>query len=203
MLHPDTEIRRVSRTVGYGVFATAAIPKGTITWALDPLDQILTPQRVATLGPKFTKLIEKYAYINRNGNHVLCWDLARFMNHSCDANTMGPGFEFEIATRDIEKGEELTSDYRSFNLERSFNCACGCKSCRRLVDPEDFAGLVPDWDAQVRDAFPEIARVKQPLWRLVREKGAVRMALGDPGRIPSVGAHHWFAGVHPAILVSG
>ena len=46
MIHPDTEVRRVDDVVGVGVFATALIPRGTLTWALDPLDQLLTPERL-------------------------------------------------------------------------------------------------------------------------------------------------------------
>ena len=32
MIHPDTELRFISDEVGYGVFATALIGRGTITW---------------------------------------------------------------------------------------------------------------------------------------------------------------------------
>ena len=39
MVHPDTELRFVSPAIGWGVFATRDIPTGTITWALDVLDQ--------------------------------------------------------------------------------------------------------------------------------------------------------------------
>jgi hypothetical protein len=39
MVHPDTELRFVSPAIGWGVFATRDIPTGTITWALDALDQ--------------------------------------------------------------------------------------------------------------------------------------------------------------------
>ncbi|MHC5084588.1 MAG: SET domain-containing protein, partial [Planctomycetota bacterium] len=32
MIHPDTELRKVNETIGYGVFATRHIPKGTILY---------------------------------------------------------------------------------------------------------------------------------------------------------------------------
>ena len=38
MLHPDTELRVVSADIGFGVFATALIPKGTIVYIKDPLE---------------------------------------------------------------------------------------------------------------------------------------------------------------------
>ena len=47
MIHPATELRLVDAETGQGVFATAAIPRGTVVWAHDELDQILTPARVA------------------------------------------------------------------------------------------------------------------------------------------------------------
>ena len=33
----------IANVKGYGVVATRMIPKGTITWTLDPLDKIITP----------------------------------------------------------------------------------------------------------------------------------------------------------------
>ena len=41
MIHPHTELRFINEQMGFGVFATQFIPKGTIIWALDELDQIL------------------------------------------------------------------------------------------------------------------------------------------------------------------
>ena len=43
MIHPSTELKYVSPEIGIGVVATEFIPKGTITWALDPLDQVFPP----------------------------------------------------------------------------------------------------------------------------------------------------------------
>ena len=47
MLHPHTELRHVSKLIGYGVFATQLIPKGTITWVRDDLDQTFSPGEIA------------------------------------------------------------------------------------------------------------------------------------------------------------
>lgn len=41
MIHPDTKLNFVSKSIGYGVFATKFISKGTITWVLDELDKKL------------------------------------------------------------------------------------------------------------------------------------------------------------------
>src|SRR5687767_8426901 len=106
MLHPHVELRYVDATIGYGTFATRFIPKGTITWVRDPLDQTFTQAEVDAMSPRFRSILDKYAYPDAAGEWVLCWDHARFLNHSCRANCLSPGFEFEIAVRDIQPGEE-------------------------------------------------------------------------------------------------
>ncbi len=49
MIHPNTELKMVSPEMGIGVFATHFIPKGTITWAQDELDIVLSPQAIKYL----------------------------------------------------------------------------------------------------------------------------------------------------------
>ena len=39
MIHTDTELRFVSPEMGFGVFATKLIPRGTLTWVRDDLDR--------------------------------------------------------------------------------------------------------------------------------------------------------------------
>ncbi len=46
MMHPHSELRFINESIGYGVFATKFIPKGTITWILDELDQKFTESYV-------------------------------------------------------------------------------------------------------------------------------------------------------------
>ena len=169
MIHPDTELRPVSPSVGVGIFATRLIPYGTITWVLDPLDQLFTPGAVADLPPAYRPLIEKYSFRDASGQFILCWDHARYVNHSCDPNCAGTRHGFDIAVRDIAVGEQLTNDYATLNLmaHESFVCACGAAICRHWVTPEN-----PD---PVRDAAREavltaargrMPLVEQPLWEL-------------------------------------
>jgi len=63
-VHPDTELRFVSPAIGWGVFATRDIPTGTITWALDVLDQHLSDEDIRRLPDYDRELVEKYAYID-------------------------------------------------------------------------------------------------------------------------------------------
>src|SRR5579863_4738128 len=111
LIHPDSELRFISHEMGYGLFATRAIPKGTITWVGDSLDQIISPARYAQLPALLRSQAFKYSYTNGRGERILCWDHGRFVNHSCAATCLSPGFDFEIAVRDIAPGEEITDDY--------------------------------------------------------------------------------------------
>ena len=167
MIHPDTELRRADERIGFGVFATRPIPKGTIVWVMDELDLRLSPARVRNLGAAYHQILDRYTYSNATGERILCWDLARFMNHCCEANVLSPGWEFDVAVRDIAAGEEITNDYGALNLDESFRCHCGLASCRGTVHPDDFERLADFWDDSVRAAFGEVRRVPQPLWALV------------------------------------
>jgi hypothetical protein len=189
MIHPDTELTFIRPEIGFGVVATKLIPKGTITWVRDPLDRALSEREVNQLGPLFHAQIDKYSFIDGAGAHVLCWDIARFVNHSCDAPCLAPGYDFEIAVRDIAAGEQVCDDYATLNLTEPFECACGSPRCRKTVHPTDHLTLAREWDARVADAFPIIPRVNQPLWSLVKERALVEAALADPSRVPSCRVH--------------
>jgi hypothetical protein len=189
MIHPHTEIRFINEVIGHGVVATRPIPRGTITWVRDALDQVFTPEQVERMAPPYLPILDKYTFVDGNGDFVLCWDLARFINHSCDPSCLAPGWDFEVAVRDIAPGEELTDDYGSLNVSASFVCHCGGSHCRREVKPNDFAALAARWDATVRGMFPLVGTVEQPLWDLLREKDAVAAALAGRAEVPSCRVH--------------
>jgi SET domain-containing protein len=117
LIHPDSELRFVSPAIGYGLFATRPIPMGSVTWAADPLDQIIEPARLAELPAMLSRQVHRYSYLNGRGDRILCWDHGRFVNHSCAAACLSPGFDFEIAVRDIRPDEEITDDYGTLNPE--------------------------------------------------------------------------------------
>ncbi len=113
MLHPHTELRFINEQIGHGVVATPLIPRGTITWVRDDLDQAFCIEQVKSMAPVYRDIIAKYCFVDAKGNFVLCWDLARYINHSCDPTCRSAGYDFEVAVRDIHPGEELTDDYGS------------------------------------------------------------------------------------------
>lgn len=185
MLHPHTELRHVNERIGYGIFATKLIPKGTITWVRDDLDQSFQPQKLLAFSKEYQDILEKYTFVDRSGAAILCWDLARYINHSCQANCLGAGYEFELAVRDILPGEELTDDYGTLNLRDFFTCCCGDPTCRRVIRPDDLTHLWEDWDAKLRAAFPAVGQVTQPLMGLVRESADWQEAVAAPAKMRS------------------
>jgi hypothetical protein len=121
---------------------------------------------------------------------VLCWDLARFINHSCDASCRSAGYDFELAVRDIHPGDELTDDYGSLNLEDDFPCSCRTPQCRSIIRPGDLLRYADAWDRDVADPFRLIPRVAQPLWPFCDEQAAITAALEGRTPIASVRANY-------------
>jgi hypothetical protein len=164
MIHPHTELRHISDDIGLGVIATRLIPRGTITWALDPLDFVIEPDALTKLPAAQLAFLERYSYVDPRGRHVLCWDAGRYVNHACDASTAPLGTICDIAVRDILPGEELTCDYATLNIRSELNCRCGAAGCRGLVRAEDLPALAAGIDALLAQAVADAPRVEQLLW---------------------------------------
>ncbi len=166
MMHPDTKIEFISDEIGYGVVAEKFIPKGTITWVQDELDQIFTPQQYEDLNSVSKEMMDKYSFRNSKGNFILCWDLAKYVNHSFNANCLSTAYDFEIAVRDIFPGEQLTDDYGYLNVTEPF-VAKDEGTERKVVYPDDLLRYHPEWDEKIQDAFGSLKSVQQPLLSLV------------------------------------
>lgn len=169
MIHPHTELRFVSAEIGYGLFATQRIPKGTITWVLDELDRVVTPEEAEKMSPPNYDNLMKYTYVDKDGNYFFCWDLTRYVNHSFTPNCMPTSLGFEIAIVDIEIGDEITNDYGSFNLLEPFKCSKGAHNGRTHVLPDDLLTFHKLWDDQIASAMNLKNSVDQPLARFFNE----------------------------------
>jgi SET domain-containing protein len=170
MIHPHTELRFISPEKGHGVVATKFIPKGTITWAFDPLDQVFTEQQVQQMEPVFQQIIHTYTYRDNKGNYILCWDHSRFVNHSFNSNCITTAYGFEIAVRDIHPGEELTDDYGYLNIEEPFECLPEPNTTRTKVMPDDLLHFHKEWDEKLKDAFRYFNEVEQTMAFLIDPK---------------------------------
>jgi SET domain-containing protein len=125
MLLVETKAHK-SPLQGMGCFAGEFIPKGAVIWKFSStVDGAYTQKEVEQLSePKRSEILSLYhAYISTQTNRYIDpGDNAKYINHSTNAN-VGTRFEKEIeedinfALRDIQKGEEITIDYRTFAKE--------------------------------------------------------------------------------------
>ena len=175
MIHPHTEVRFVNPTIGYGVFATQDIPFGTIVYVKDRLEIELSQAAFNTLDENHKAIAEKYSYIDENGIRILSWDHAKYVNHRCDCNTISTGYGFEIAIRNIGKGEEMCDDYGLFNLEDTIPIACGCVHCRKALRPDDIENYHQAWDQKIMPALGKITDVHQPLMKYMDDNTRNRL----------------------------
>ncbi len=112
-----------SKIEGLGLFANEKIPKGTVVWKYDPRFDIgFSPQEVDQMSNMQKGLLERYSYLSeRQNKYIISFDDSRFTNHSSINNNVDvveiPG-DIEtaaVANRDIEKGEEILINYKSFD----------------------------------------------------------------------------------------
>jgi uncharacterized protein len=111
-----------SKVEGIGLFADEKIPKGTITWKFNPrFDLVFSEAEVEKMSQQQKDFLDKYAFMSiRQGKWVLPSDDSRFTNHSINNNidTVDLPGEIEtagMANRDIEVGDEILVNYRTFD----------------------------------------------------------------------------------------
>ena len=170
MIHPDTKLKIVNQKKGRGVFATAFIPKGTITYVKDPLEIEVAPDDPRLQNPAIKDKIETYSYIDQDGIRIISWDNAKYVNHCCQCNTMSTGYGFELAIRDIEAGEEITDEYGMFNFDYTLQISCEEDDCRGSVSGNDLERYYSEWDQKVKSALQFFDKVTQPLEDLLEKK---------------------------------
>lgn len=166
MIHPDTELRFINDIIGYGIVAKKLIPKGTITWVQDELDIIYSPEETEAVSPLMRNYLETYCFTNNKGNKVLCWDNAKYVNHSFNPSCMSTAYDFEIAIRDIYPGEQLTDDYGYLNVSEPFEAEDEGTE-RKIVYPDDILHYHELWDKHITDNLKNITAVVQPLQKFM------------------------------------
>jgi SET domain-containing protein len=107
---------RETKDKGIGLFADEFIPKGTIWWKDVPaFDKIITNEEYESYDAIQKEFVDTYIFVKNDGTMYMCVDNARFINHSDTPNTGNIGDDC-LVLRDIQKGEELTCDYREICL---------------------------------------------------------------------------------------
>lgn len=182
MIHPDTELRFISPKIGFGVVATKLIPKGTITWALDKLDRVFSEAELAAFGNLYQEILDTYCYRDHNGNSILCWDHARFVNHSFNSSCITTAYDYELAVRDILPGEQLTDDYGYLNINEPFDAEAEEGSLRSRVMPDDLLRYHGEWDTKLLAAFGNFNKVAQPLSKFLSKETLEKSKLIADGK---------------------
>ena len=118
---------RKSSTHGIGVYALRAFEAGEIVLRWD-LSHTLSKEELASL-PDHERM---YTHSIDGGRTILVQPPERYVNHSCDNNTVVRDY-CDVAVRDIAPGEEVTSDYSSDGSGSKFTCSCGAENCRGIV----------------------------------------------------------------------
>lgn len=110
-----------------GVFALRAFRVGEmiLRWDLS----IRIPKSEVNRVPDSERV---YLHPYNNDSFILMQIPYRYVNHSCDHNTEVREF-CDIAIRNIEIGEEITSNYESDGAGQKFLCGCGSAKCRGMI----------------------------------------------------------------------
>ncbi len=169
MIHPNTELRFISNEIGYGVVATKLIPAGTITWVMDKLDREFSPETFQSIEPIYQNILDTYTFRNNKGNLVLCWDNGRYVNHSFNSNCLSTAYDFELAIRDIQPGEQLTDDYGYLNILYPFR-GVDEGTRRKVVYPNDILKYYKVWDNKIKKVFNKITVLEQPLKQVLNHE---------------------------------
>ncbi|AWV97990.1 SET domain-containing protein [Arcticibacterium luteifluviistationis] len=190
MIHPHTKLVFLNEQMGYGVFATRFIPKGTITYVKDSLEISISDIDFQRHSPELQEVIEKYSYRDQHGDKIISWDFGKYVNHCCNCNTISTGYGFEIAIRDIYPDEEITDEYGIFNLTEEMELSCGETCCRKKITPEDFSMHYQSWDEKIKQSIFHLFDVNQPLLSFIDDatKNDLETLQQDPNQYKSVSA---------------
>lgn len=191
MFHPDSRLHTFNRSIGQGVIATKKIPKGTVVWVRDSLDIVVRGDQRALLVDELLPLLDRLGYQDHEGNWTLCWDNAKYVNHSCNPVMRGIGPDAMIAIRDIQEGEELTCDYAECNLAQDLVCKCGSNKCRKTITGDDLVHLHRIWQVAVQRAVLYANQVQQPLLSVALDPLRLTRILAGDLPVPSLRDVHF------------
>ena len=152
MTHSHSGRVRVARSPieGKGLFAVAAIRAGELIFdddAQSPAPGGDGPASVVMTDAEFrayTETVDHYSAVAiGNGRHrvSLRWSDVDYGNHSCDPNAWAADDGVTLfARRDIDPGEEITTDYAlcTDNPDWEMECHCGAAACRGTVRGQDW-----------------------------------------------------------------
>jgi len=127
---PKNLIVQKSPISGKGVFAARDYRAGEVVVRWD-LSKTISKSQTKKLSDEDKRFLVKYG-----GRYILMQPPAKFVNHSCDANTTVQNF-CDVAKRNIKAGKEITTDYSETMTENdSLDCKCKSINCRKRILPK-------------------------------------------------------------------
>lgn len=115
----DKVIVKQSNIHGKGVFATRDFKADDIVlqWDKSRLLSVEETKKLTNDEKRYINLVD--------GIYIQMQEPEKYVNHSCNPNTTTKQFS-DIATRNIKKGEEITSNYNEESpTSVKFKCDCG------------------------------------------------------------------------------
>lgn len=111
---------------GIGLFADQFVPKGTLIWKFTPgFDLTFTREQILNFPVLLQIYISKYSWRSKT-SRLYCFssDNGKYFNHSNNPNCLSEYRNSKdevvtIAIRDIQKDEEITDNYSSFENDKS------------------------------------------------------------------------------------
>jgi SET domain-containing protein len=116
-----------------GVFANRNFIKGEVVLKWNP-------KKLSKSDADKLPQDEKHYLYKKGGIFYLMQHPERYVNHSCNANTI-PKKLSDVAIRDIKRGEEITSDYGK-DSSVSFVCKCGSSNCIGTIKSKEVSDKV-------------------------------------------------------------
>ena len=118
---------RPSRIQGRGLYALRDFAPGEVVLRWDVSHKISND--ALKLLPEDER---RYVHPFSDRESIIVQPPERFVNHSCDNNTVVVNF-CDVAIASIKVDDEITSDYSSDGSGISFTCSCGSANCRGIV----------------------------------------------------------------------
>jgi hypothetical protein len=138
-ISPKAAKGRPSGIAGRGLLAVAPIARDEVVAVkgghiVDTAALTALPERLQNSGVQIGDDLHLVALDESEYEPVML-----FLNHSCEPNTGFAGNIVLVAMRDVEPGEELTTDYALFDdNDESMRCGCGTPSCRGVINGRDW-----------------------------------------------------------------
>ena len=116
-----------SKIQGKGIFANRNFKKGKIVMRWDTSIALIESE-----ARKIPKKERRYLVFS-NGVYIVSQSPEKYLNHSCKPNTMEKNY-CDVAIRDINKGEEITTDY-SLDPPPYIKMKCNCQNnnCKKII----------------------------------------------------------------------